>query len=128
MLPAAAAEAAAQQAGPSTAAAAAAAAVPAVAPAPTIAPELLPLAHMRLDGKLFTDNQDLVPAVVRPVQPMRFPLKLGTIVLPLATLNEDKLKATAVRRGWGGWGTVQVQAWLAHGLQHHLHVGIRHAG
>lgn len=105
MLPAAAAEAAPQQAGPSNAAAAAAAAAataaaPTAPPAPAVAPELLPLPHMRLEGKLFTDNQDLVPAAVEPTQPLRWPLKLGTIVLPLATLNEERLKAAAVRAGW----------------------------
>lgn len=103
MLPAAAAEAAPQQAGPSNAAAAAAAApaaAPTAPPAPAVAPELLPLPHMRLEGKLFTDNQDLVPAAAEPTQPLRWPLKLGTIVLPLATLNEERLKAAAVRAGW----------------------------
>ena len=102
MLPADAAEAAPQQAGPSNAAAAAAAAAaaPTAPPAPAVAPELLPLPHMRLEGKLFTDNQDLVPAAVEPAQPLHWPLKLGTIVLPLATLNEERLKAAAVRWGW----------------------------
>lgn len=97
MLPAAA-EAAPQQAGPSNAAAAAAAA--AVPPAPAVAPERLPLSHMRMDGgRLFTDNQDLVPPVDRPAEPLRWPLKLGTVVLPLATLNEGKLKEAAVSGG-----------------------------
>lgn len=100
MLPAAA-EAAPQQAGPSNAAAAAAAA--AVPPAPTVAPERLPLSHMRMaGGKLFTDNQDLVPAVDRPAELLRWPLKLGSVVLPLATVNEEKLKEAAVSRDRAG--------------------------
>lgn len=106
MLAVAADEGAADGASPSSAAAAAAA-------VPVVAPELLPLPHMRLQGRLFTDNQDLVPAVVRPPQPLRLPLRLGSVVLPLATLDEAKLKSVAVRgllRRVGGGGGSAVAA------------------
>lgn len=63
------------------------------------APELLPLAQLRRDGRLFTESQEAVPACVRPSQPLRLPLLLGRLELPLATLDEQELKAVQVRVG-----------------------------
>lgn len=69
---------------------------PAAAPAADPAPELLPLGQLRRDGHLFTEDQDAVPAVVRPQQQLRLPLRLGQVELPLATLNEEELQAVQV--------------------------------
>ena len=93
----------------SAGAAAAAAAAGAAAPLPArpaVRPELLPLRELRRGGRLFTEQQDAVPAVVRPAQPLRLPLRLGSVELPLATLDAEKLKALQGRQHWSAleWG------------------------
>lgn len=59
-------------------------------------PEVLPLHKLRRNGRLFAALQESVPAVARPERPLALPLHLGSVVLPLATLNEEKLKSVQV--------------------------------
>ncbi len=63
----------------------------------------LPLAELRRDGRLFAESQDAVPAAVRPSQELRWPLRLGWVELPLATLNEQELQAVQVGAAAGAW-------------------------
>ncbi|KAL4426809.1 hypothetical protein ABPG77_006595 [Micractinium sp. CCAP 211/92] len=67
----------------------------------------LPLAELRRDGRLFAESQDAVPAAVRPSQELRWPLRLGWVELPLATLNEQELQAVQGSKHWSEleWGS-----------------------
>lgn len=71
---------------------------------PAVPAEALPLARLRRDGRLFTELQESVPAVARPERPVKLPLQLGAVVLPLATLDEAKLKRLQVGQGQRGLG------------------------
>jgi hypothetical protein len=61
-------------------------------PSPPPDPAQLPLPGLRRGGRLFTERQEDVPSAAAPQAELRFPLALGSVELPLATLDEAGLR------------------------------------